>query len=397
MSNQRAFDDLAGIYMTGSDERGTVGLGASIAMVPGPIQVVLGGNLPSMAGIWFAQLVDRWSRTNGPCGLVRFDDHKVRLDVFRFGGRLSAASGEQVLEEACRAVRSWAFVLPPGLSAQDLGIGVRPPIFLTGCDEAAVAAAKMRIDELRLLCSSEGQAMHELQLVTVAASEAVGRRVADDITDWAITSPGIAVRWCGSLERVDRLESVQSVEIPGYGRQDVGRFASRMSALLRASSRGDSVPVSEASPVSSPGAARDQPAVKPLPNGGDSSPRVAQESMLPFFPELVGIRVRASTAPDVELAVDVTGRLHLISNDATTRDLRLARSWCSSNWPLLSSAVVDLRQIRQPALVDHLVVADARHAVSLHGAGLLLHVLIDSAGQRRRIDLNDEQSAGLGG
>jgi hypothetical protein len=62
---------------------------------------------------------------------------------------------------------------------------------------------------------------------------------------------------------------------------------------------------------------------------------------------------------------------------------------------LLSSAVVDLRQIRQPVLVDHLVLADARQAVSLHGAGLLLHVLIDSAGQRRRVDLNDEQSAGL--
>ena len=396
MSNQRAFDDLAGIYMTGADEHDSVGLGASVSMVPGPLQVVLGGNLPSMAGIWFAQLVDRWSRLSGPCGLVRFDEHKVRLDVFRFGGRLSAATGEQLLEEACRAVRSWAIVLPAGFSGQDLGIGVRPPIFLTGCDEAAVAAAKLRIDELRLLCSTEGQAMHELQLVTVAASDAVGRRVADDITDWAITSTGIAVRWCGSLERVDRLESVQSVEIPGYGRQDVGRFAARVSALLRASSRGDSVPRSEALPSSAPSAARDQPAVKPTSHGADPSPRGTQESMLSYFPELVGIRVRASTAPDVELAVDVTGRLHLISDDATTRDLRLARSWCSSNWALLASAVVDLRQIRQPVLVDHLVVADARHAVSLHGAGLLLHVLIDSAGQRRRIDLNDEQSAGVG-
>jgi hypothetical protein len=117
--------------------------------------------------------------------------------------------------------------------------------------------------------------------------------------------------------------------------------------------------------------------------------------MLSHFPELVGIRVRANTAPGVELAVDVAGRLHLISDDVTTRELRLARSWCSSNWALLSSAVVDLRQVRQPVLIDHLVVADARHAVSLHGAGLMLHVLVDSAGQRRRIDLNDEQSAGL--
>jgi hypothetical protein len=397
MSNQRAFDDLAGIYMTGAEERGTVGLGASVSMVPGPIQVVLGGNLPSMAGIWFAQLVDRWSRTNGPCGLIRFDDQKVRLDVFRFAGRLSAATGEQLLEEACRAVRSWAIVLPPGFSGQDLGVGSRPPIFMTGCDEAAIAAAKLRIDELRLLCSSEAQTMHELQLVTVGATDSDGRRVADDITDWAITSTGIAVRWCGSIERVDRLESVQSVEIPGYGRQDVGRFAARLSALLRNSARGDSVPPAAALPGVASAVTHEQPAVTPSSHSANPPVRSPSESMLAYFPELVGIRVRASTAPEVELAVDVAGRLHLISRDPTTRDLRLARSWCSGNWALLSSAVVDLRQIRQPVLVDHLVFDDARHAVSLHGAGLLLHVLIDSAGQRRRIDLNDEQSAGLGG
>ena len=119
--------------------------------------------------------------------------------------------------------------------------------------------------------------------------------------------------------------------------------------------------------------------------------------MLVFFPELVGVRVRASTAPTVELGVDASGRLHLLSSDPTTRDLRLARSWCASNWALLTSAVVDLRQVRQPVIVDHLVVQDARQAVPLHGAGLLLHALVDGAGQRRRIDLNDEQSAGLAG
>jgi hypothetical protein len=395
MSNQRAFEDLAGIYMSGADERVPVGMGATVTMVPGPIQVILGGNLPSMAGIWLAQLIDRWSRSNGPCGLVRFDEHKVRLDVFRCGSRLGAGSNEQLLEEACRVVRSWGIVLPQGFLGQDLGVGVRPPIFLTGCDEAAVAAAKLRIDELRTLCSAEGQPLHELQLVTVGANDIDGRRAADDITDWAITSTGIAVRWGGSLERVDRLESVQSIEIPGYGRHDVGRFASRLSALLRESARGDSVPRSAVSRSGSMDAPREQPAEAASTKSHGVVPPRAPESMLSHFPELVGIRVRANTAPGVELAVDVAGRLHLISDDVTTRELRLARSWCSSNWALLSSAVVDLRQVRQPVLIDHLVVADARHAVSLHGAGLMLHVLVDSAGQRRRIDLNDEQSAGL--
>jgi hypothetical protein len=392
MSNQRAFEELAGIYMSGADERPPVGPGASVTVLPGPLQVVIGGNLPSMAGIWFAQLVDRWSRMAGPCGLVRFDDHKVRLDIFRHGGRLAGGAGEELLEQACRIARSWAIVLPSGFSAAELSVGNRPPILLTGCDEAAIAAARLRIEELRMLASGGGLPLHELQLVTVGSDASGGRRAADELTDWAISSAGVALRWCGSVERVDRLEDVQSVEIAGYGRQDVARFSSRLGALLGAGTRTDDVPRGRPE-VLRAGSAMPQQLGGPPPQTRVEEPA----TMLVFFPELVGVRVRASTAPAVELGVDASGRLHLLSSDPTTRDLRLARSWCASNWALLTSAVVDLRQVRQPVIVDHLVVQDARQAVSLHGAGLLLHALVDGAGQRRRIDLNDEQSAGLAG
>ncbi|MFZ9688424.1 MAG: hypothetical protein ACO3DS_01155, partial [Phycisphaerales bacterium] len=95
--------------------------------------------------------------------------------------------------------------------------------------------------------------------------------------------------------------------------------------------------------------------------------------------------------------IDMHGRLHLLSTDASTRDLRVARSWCTSNWSLLSSAVVDLKDVTVPEMVDHLVLDEARLAVPLHGSCILLHVGVEVAGQRRRIDLNDEQSAGLAG
>jgi hypothetical protein len=109
----------------------------------------------------------------------------------------------------------------------------------------------------------------------------------------------------------------------------------------------------------------------------------------------VGLRIRPANASQVELAIDMHGRLHLLSTDASTRDLRVARSWCTSNWSLLSSAVVDLKDVSVPEMVDHLVLDEARLAVPLHGSGILLHVGVEVAGQRRRIDLNDEQSAGL--
>jgi hypothetical protein len=47
-------------------------------------------------------------------------------------------------------------------------------------------------------------------------------------------------------------------------------------------------------------------------------------------------------------------------------------------------------------IIEHLILEDARDAVSLHRTGVLLHALVGVPGAARaRVDLNDERSAGI--
>jgi hypothetical protein len=246
--------------------------------------------------------------------------------------------------------------------------------------------------------------------VTVAASQEVGAAAAGGLSQWADGQLATPVRWCGSIERVDRLEGVVTAEIRSRTRADFTLVATQLCDALRAvASRFDepapidppiqrpidlprTVTPPSKEPVMATAPAYVDPDLAAQRSARADAPR---SSLLAWFPEFVGLRIRPANASQVELAIDMHGRLHLLSTDASTRDLRVARSWCTSNWSLLSSAVVDLKDVSVPEMVDHLVLDEARLAVPLHGSGILLHVGVEVAGQRRRIDLNDEQSAGL--
>ncbi len=411
MSTRSTYQDLAAHFMGATEPAGPIGAGASPRLPDAAVLVALCGNLPSMSGIWLAQLAERLARTDGPTGLVRFDDQRMRVDLFHAEGRTVAAA-EQGLPDACRVVRRWIVSLPDGYAASDCLIPSTELVLLTGCDEAAKAAARVKLQELSSKLEAVPVTGRPVHVVTVAASQEVGAAAAGGLSQWADGQLSTPVRWCGSIERVDRLEGVVTVEIRSRTRADFAEVAVQLCDALRAvASRFDApapfqpavnLPVDPPPPVTPPSK---EPAMATAPAYVDpdlAAQRSARadaprSSLLAWFPEFVGLRIRPANASHVELAIDMHGRLHLLSTDATTRDLRVARSWCTSNWSLLSSAVVDLKDVSVPEMVDHLVLDEARLAVPLHGSGILLHVGVEVAGQRRRIDLNDEQSAGLGG
>ncbi|MBM4110158.1 MAG: hypothetical protein FJ254_02215 [Phycisphaerae bacterium] len=421
MSSRSTYQDLAAHFMGAAEPDAPIGAGVSPRLPKAAVLVALCGNLPSMSGIWLAQLAERLARTDGPTGLVRFDDQRMRVDLFHAEGR-SVAVAEDGLPDACRVVRRWIVALPSGYAATDCLIPSTELVLLTGCDEAAKAAARVKLQELSSTLETVPAAGRPVHVVTVAASQDLGAAAAGGLSQWADGELSMPVRWCGSIERVDRLEGVVTVEIKSRTRADFAVVVSQLCDALRAvSSRFDEPaqidpptdqpvdsPQASTTPVDSPQsltssskehAMATAPAFVDPDLAAQRTARVEapRSSLVAWFPEFVGLRIRPANASQVELAIDMHGRLHLLSTDPSTRDLRVARSWCTANWSLLSSAVVDLKQVAAPEMVDHLVLDEARMAVPLHGSGILMHVGVEVAGQRRRIDLNDEQSAGLAG
>jgi len=409
MSTRSTYQDLAAHFMGSPEPNAPIGAGTSPRLPDAAVLVALCGNLPSMSGIWLAQLAERLARTHGPTGLVRFDDQRMRVDLFHAEGRDVEVAAEK-LPDACRVVRRWIVALPDGYAASDCLIPSTELVLLTGCDEAAKAAARLKLQELSSKFETMSVAGRPVHVVTVAASQEVGAAAAGGLSQWADGQMSMPVRWCGSIERVDRLGGVVTAETRSRTRADFAAVATQLCDALRAvASRFDTPAPIDSSlqpPAELPQTATPpikEPAMATVPAFVDpnhAAQRTARtdaprSSLLAWFPEFVGLRIRPANAAHVELAIDMHGRLHLLSTDASTRDLRVARSWCTSNWSLLSSAVVDLKDVSHPELVDHLVLDEARLGVPLHGSGILLHVGIEVAGQRRRIDLNDEQSAGL--
>lgn len=116
------------------------------------------------------------------------------------------------------------------------------------------------------------------------------------------------------------------------------------------------------------------------------------QSLAALFDDLTLLAPRAPGALGVELAADLGGRLHLLSADATTLELRIARAWVEQNWYLLTQATRELSPGTSPALVEHLILDDATLAARLQGCGLRLHARVRVPNGAVRVDLNSDDS-----
>jgi hypothetical protein len=79
-------------------------------------------------------------------------------------------------------------------------------------------------------------------------------------------------------------------------------------------------------------------------------------------------------APDVELALDDEQCMHIIGRSDQRARVRTARTWASMHREVLGMAFPELKdgfEVR-----ERILLGDAREAISLHGTGVLLDVLV---------------------
>jgi hypothetical protein len=90
---------------------------------------------------------------------------------------------------------------------------------------------------------------------------------------------------------------------------------------------------------------------------------------------LTALPVRSPGHERVELAVDATGRLHLLGREQTLREMRLVESWSRAHRELIAMACPEHPIDQGVKAVCHIFSAEPVSLADLHGADLRLHVL----------------------
>jgi hypothetical protein len=139
-----------------------------------------------------------------------------------------------------------------------------------------------------------------------------------------------------------------------------------------------------------PAPARTAPAFAALP---------IAELPLKLVPLLRGLRalgISCPMAPDIELALDDERRMHIVGRADQLARVRTARTWAAMHRELLGMAFAELKdgfEVR-----ERILLGDAREAISLHGTGVLLDVLVVAETPSGRVHvvvpLNDPTTCG---
>lgn len=115
--------------------------------------------------------------------------------------------------------------------------------------------------------------------------------------------------------------------------------------------------------------------------------RAPGSSLASHIPGLSLLPLHPPNQPDVELARDTAGRLHLVTSDRHLVALRPAEAWARAHLDLLRIAFPALHPQADEMSLD-VVTFDAPSIIPLHGTGLRLHLLVETPNGCQHVGLN---------
>lgn len=406
-SNGDAFGSLAALFTSGNG--GAPGQHAAPSrngIALDDVTVVLVGNLPVMAGLWTTQLADEVARACGPTALVRFERGDVTVELLRADGRQVPPAGPGALTRwlprAASSVRKWLVCMPAETDPAEVLSSGEGIVLITGADEAAVTGGYLRLKHLADEGIARGVPVDRVGLVIVGAPPEQATAAATRLAEAARGFLGIEVETVASLQRVERVESSARATYPAAECPTVADFFPELArARAEGASRFDApaaaapipMPVSMPTPVepkptfepaaATVPAATAMPATAPAPRSPAARATPAFAALpvaeLParLVPVLRGLRplgISCPVSPDVELALDDQRRMHIVGRSDQLAKVRTAHTWASMHRELLGLAFAELKdgfEVR-----ERILLGDAREAITLHGTGVLLDVLV---------------------
>jgi hypothetical protein len=348
---------------------------------------VLVGNLPVLAGLWTTQLADEVARASGPTALVRFERGDVTVELLRAEGRQVPPSGpgavSRWLPRAASSVRKWLVCMPAETDPAEVLSSGQSIVLITGADEAAVTGGYLRLKHLADEGIARGAPVHRIGLVIVGAPPEPAAAAATRLAEAARGFLGLEVETIATLQRVERVESSARATYPAADCPAIADFLSELTCArgevasrfgpVSAAPNLLSVPTPvEPKPIAEP-AVVVAPATTPAPRA--AIPVVQLPARL--VPVLRGLRplgFSCPVSPDVELALDDERRMHIVGRSDQLAKVRTAHTWATMHRELLGLAFAELKdgfEVR-----ERILLGDAREAITLHGTGVLLDVLV---------------------
>ena len=418
-STSDAFGSLAALFTSGPAANGT-GRDAARAPSVGEVTVVLVGNLPVMAGPWMSQLADEVARGAGPTALVRFERDELTLELMRADGRQLPPPGPGALARwlprAASGIRRWVLCVPAETAPEEVLAVGQGIVLLTGADEAALTGAYLRLKYLADQGINGGAPVSRVGLVVVGTAPEQAAAAAHRIAEAARSFLGVEVEALPPMQRLGRVDSSARAAYPAADGPDLLGFARELERVrIEGASRFDAPvlsiePAIEPKPVAAPVSSVAPPAsvaevlppsfeaaaapasaqgpapepVAPAPVRA-AAPRatpayaalpIAQlpERLVPLLRGLRPLGIACPVAPEVELALDDDRRMHIVGRSDQLARVRIAHTWATMHRELLGLAFPDLKggfEVR-----ERILLGDAREAITLHGTGVLLDVLV---------------------
>ena len=460
--NGDAFGSLAALFTTGNGGEGQAArttdgptLGAVTTVLVGNLPVMAGlwttQFADAVARIAGPTALVRFERDDVTIELLRADGRQVPP--------AGPAAVSRWLPRAASTVRRWLICVPAETSPAEVLAAGQEILLMTGADEAAVTGAYLRLKYLADEGVHAGTPIERVGLVIVGATTEQAAHAAARLGDAARSFLGVDVETVACLPRIERVESSARATYPAEECPPIAQFTRELqSARVGASHRFDAdlpaaslVMHTEAAAVEPKFPSMPQPFTsrqEPLAHGDSAmdtthAPRSGQaehvahtlqpshtsqpthtshaaphtshpapartapafaalpiaELPLKLVPLLRGLRalgISCPMAPDVELALDDERRMHIVGRADQLARVRTARTWAAMHRELLGMAFAELKdgfEVR-----ERILLGDAREAISLHGTGVLLDVLVVAETPSGRVHvvvpLNDPTTCG---
>jgi hypothetical protein len=319
------------------------------------VEALVLGHLPVLAGAWAAQHARSLAEETGrPTALVRLSTDHASVDLF--GNRDLTSHGERwdSLEDAFGfasdlGVRWLLRVDAPFELELASAAGVDKVCLLSGVDDAAVVAAYRTLKGLHEALPEDVESgQREISLRLMGAGEPESHEAQAKLARVSRAFLSCDVHFLPASSRIDA-GSGRTLYRGSYD-GDFRSVLKRIRCSPHASSR-PTDPGESASPPPPP--AQSPPEV----TRPDSHEQIAPDDVASLAERLGldGLSVRCAAAPEIELAADGQGRLHLLGIGAeSAADLLAAEGWARTNLDLIGAAAGDrpLREILARVLTD---------------------------------------------